>query len=407
MAVLADSVHHVGASQGTGLTLIGNVGVAVAAAPSTTLAAAGVVGNTLYMPAINATAYEANQLAAAILPARTYTQTQKIGLNVYYAINNFFAHTGDELALLFGNVLNPKLAVEPTTLKIPAPTAPHVSVNGGYTLVNSTTTNSQSSTQIAYGSSTNGSIRNIYTTNNITQLTGAGVQQYVDSSISALHQTLLMQIEAALTSITPGTNSGGGSGVASTFNGTSLNGIAITGSTFDNGGLTNSTLDNVTITNSSFSGGPINATSLNVSGNTILGPLTASSSLITGDEVINGNLTVNGTIFGGNLVGGGGGGDGAASFFVATSTTATSTFAGSINVGNGGFVYSTTTRRVGIGTTSPGATLGVNGSGLFTGNVTATNIVATACDACKCGYWQFNHHKCELNEPLCHQRCLQ
>ena len=49
-----------------------------------------------------------------------------------------------------------------------------------------------------------------------------------------------------------------------------------------------------------------------------------------------------------------------ASWFVATSTTATSTFAGGLNVDGGNFIYDYSTNRVGIGTTSPSTLLTVH-----------------------------------------------
>ncbi|MDB5187712.1 MAG: hypothetical protein JWO50_232, partial [Candidatus Kaiserbacteria bacterium] len=48
----------------------------------------------------------------------------------------------------------------------------------------------------------------------------------------------------------------------------------------------------------------------------------------------------------------------------ATSTTATSTFAGGFNVANGGLLYDRSTGFVGIGTTTPSATLAVNSVGV-------------------------------------------
>ncbi|MFA5744851.1 MAG: immunoglobulin-like domain-containing protein [Candidatus Paceibacterota bacterium] len=67
-----------------------------------------------------------------------------------------------------------------------------------------------------------------------------------------------------------------------------------------------------------------------------------------GNSTINGTLSVNGEI--------------SANYFIATSTTATSTFAGSLNIDNGGFIYATSTRNVGIGVLSPTALLAIQNS---------------------------------------------
>ena len=63
--------------------------------------------------------------------------------------------------------------------------------------------------------------------------------------------------------------------------------------------------------------------------------------------------------------------------FSATSTTATSTFAGGLNIESGGFVYDYASGNVGIGTTSPSHLLSVHGDGLFSG-ITVANASTTA-----------------------------
>jgi hypothetical protein len=61
-----------------------------------------------------------------------------------------------------------------------------------------------------------------------------------------------------------------------------------------------------------------------------------------------------------------------ANIFTATSTTATSTFAGGLSIETSGFVYDRSTNSVGIGTASPSRTLDVVGTGGFTGLVMNT-----------------------------------
>ncbi len=123
-------------------------------------------------------------------------------------------------------------------------------------------------------------------------------------------------------------------------------------------------LSNLIVRNGDFRGGTFangsvtNASSVSATTGTF-GSLTAGATSITS------TLDVSGTVTAPN--------------FIATSTTATSTFAGSLNVDNGGFVYATSTRSVGIGTTSPYRALSVSGSGVFTGgDVFASTFTATS-----------------------------
>ena len=96
------------------------------------------------------------------------------------------------------------------------------------------------------------------------------------------------------------------------------------------------------------------------SGTTTLATTTITGSLaLTGDQTITGSLTISAlTVTGslstsGSLTGGS---------IIASSATATSTFAGSLNVDSGGFVYATSTRNVGIGVLSPAALLAIQNS---------------------------------------------
>ena len=64
-------------------------------------------------------------------------------------------------------------------------------------------------------------------------------------------------------------------------------------------------------------------------------------------------------------------------YITATSTTATSTFAGGLNVAGANGLTVLQNGSVGIGTTSPSATLAVQGNGLFSGNLSLANLTAT------------------------------
>jgi hypothetical protein len=83
------------------------------------------------------------------------------------------------------------------------------------------------------------------------------------------------------------------------------------------------------------------------------GPTNLATTTITGDLAVSGTITP-AIISAGTYI--------SAPYFVATSTTATSTFAGSINIDNAGFVYATSTRNVGIGVLSPAALLAIQNS---------------------------------------------
>ncbi|MDP2655141.1 MAG: helix-turn-helix domain-containing protein, partial [bacterium] len=87
---------------------------------------------------------------------------------------------------------------------------------------------------------------------------------------------------------------------------------------------------------------------------TLNGGATAlASTTITGDLSVSGTITP-GIIAATNYI--------SAPYFIATSTTATSTFAGSFAIDTNGFVYATTTKNVGIGILSPAALLAIQNS---------------------------------------------
>ncbi len=83
-------------------------------------------------------------------------------------------------------------------------------------------------------------------------------------------------------------------------------------------------------------------------GTTTLATTTVNGTLTISSLTLTGSLSSPGSITG--------------SYFVSTSTNATSTFAGSINIDNAGFVYATSTRNVGIGVLSPAALIAVQNS---------------------------------------------
>lgn len=94
---------------------------------------------------------------------------------------------------------------------------------------------------------------------------------------------------------------------------------------------------------------------------------TIATSFTTGLLTVTGNASIAGTL----TVGGfSTSADIEAPYFVAASSTATSTFAGGFAVATDGFIYDFSSGRVGIGTSSPAARLGVAGSAYVSGDLT-------------------------------------
>ena len=133
-------------------------------------------------------------------------------------------------------------------------------------------------------------------------------------------------------------------------------------------------LDGLIVTNGDFRGGSLtNATGVSATSGSFTTLSGGTTSL--GAATVTGTLTVSGGLSSDTAI--------TAPYFIATSTAATSTFAGSVNVDNGGLVYATSTRRVGIGTTSPTYALSVEGSSslgtqAIAGYFTATTSTATS-----------------------------
>jgi len=94
-----------------------------------------------------------------------------------------------------------------------------------------------------------------------------------------------------------------------------------------------------------------------------------SSVDITGATITNSSFAGTAGTFTGEISG---------SRFIATDTSATSTFAGGLTIEDSGFVYDFSTNNVGIGTTSPFATLSVAGDIYADGTFTASTFAATS-----------------------------
>ncbi|MBU6388609.1 hypothetical protein KGQ72_01905, partial [Patescibacteria group bacterium] len=122
--------------------------------------------------------------------------------------------------------------------------------------------------------------------------------------------------------------------------------------------LSNLIVRNGDFRGSTFSGGNVSG-AVSVSATTgSFGTLSASTANI-GTTTVTGDLTVTGTITPGVVAAGN---SVSAPYFIASATNATSTFAGSLNVDNGGLVYATSTKNVGIGILSPAALLAIKNS---------------------------------------------
>ena len=203
---------------------------------------------------------------------------------------------------------------------------------------------------------------NEYITNNFA-ITGVS-EELLNERLANLEQTLIARIPASIPySGSPGTTVVNYQTFSNSQKIDQLSGADISGGT----------ISDTSISGSSFSGSTVSATTGSFS------ELTAASTTITtltvrSNTIIEGPLTV-GTLSATSSISSNG--PISAPYFIATSSAATSTFAGSLAIDTDGFVYATTTRNVGIGTTSPYATLSVVGETVAE-KFTATSTTATS-----------------------------
>ncbi|MDP1707008.1 MAG: helix-turn-helix domain-containing protein, partial [bacterium] len=282
---------------------------------------------------------------AAVLSA--LSPAEQVALATYDTINGWFNSTKNTLASLFGSTpstiviptLPPKtVAVATSTLKTPVrQTAPAPAIYPTYTTVvqgvsHDFVNQSLSSLRTDILATTAGLIRPVYTQT----VTNAGTIQMVNK-IEDLSNLIVR-------------------------NGDFRGGV------FDNG-------ERVSATTGTFTN--LNGGITSLASTTITGILSVSGDTTIGGSLTAGLLSVSGLSSGGVV---------SAPYFVATSTSATSTFAGSLNVDNGALVYATTSRYFGIGTTSPGAALAVEGSSLLGNSATAGYFTATTSTASQFPY---------------------
>lgn len=102
-------------------------------------------------------------------------------------------------------------------------------------------------------------------------------------------------------------------------------------------------IDGSTITNSTFQGANVVSDALTVTGNATLATADITTLSVLGDAAVTGNLTVSGAQTLSGALG--------ASYLSATDAAATSTLAGSLNVGSGALYVDAATGQIGLGTT--------------------------------------------------------
>ncbi|MHB8913855.1 MAG: tail fiber domain-containing protein [Minisyncoccota bacterium] len=297
--------------------------------------------------------------AAAVLAATpTLSTGEQVALTVYDSINSLFNSASDALSVFFAPapllVITPKPAPAVTSSSV-APAAPATTTPG------------------AGASSGTRQIVNSYPT--YTTVVQGVSQDSMNQSLEVLRNGILATVAGmiqpvALQGATNATTIQYVNMIQNLSDLTVHNGSFL-GGTFDGGNLINGI--GVSAANGSFTSLTGGATSLGATSVTgdlaITGSASITGSLTIGTTTITGPLTAVGPASLGDIV--------TAGSFVATSTTATNTFAGSLNVDNGGFIYATTTRNVGIGVLSPAALLAIRNSASGQPIFTASNAAGT------------------------------
>ena len=310
-----------------------------ASTEDTVLGVAGVASlNTERVPGV--IAKTSGSLAAAIVPAQTQSIFQQIALVATNIFNNLFADANTVLVFLTGN--QGRLAVVPSIYGIPPPSAGSV----GYTLP-------ISSSPAATGNKSTGAV-----TQNITNETfiepapvqGAS-QSYVDDSIANLRNLMFEQVDTIVGTLSRNSSGGGGS--------SSSGGTTLAPSSDIN-------IDGITANTGNFG-------ALTVTGSSTLSSLSAATSSFVGPVTITGNVNITGTVSASSFLGVSTTTN-IAPYFIATSTTATSTFAGDINVsGTAAFATATVQNLNATNSTSTSAT----STNLYAANSIFNNLLAT------------------------------
>ncbi|MHB8304204.1 MAG: beta strand repeat-containing protein, partial [Acidobacteriaceae bacterium] len=296
--------------------------------------------------------------AAVALAAPALSTGEQVALTVFDSINSWFDSATDALSVFF--VPAPVLVVAPSPA--PLPTPPAVATRAAAT-----------TTPPAGASSGVRPIVNSYPT--YTTLLQGVSQDSVNRSLEALRSGILATVAGMIQPVAlqgaVNTNTIQYVNMIQNLSDLTVHNGNFLGGTFDGGNLINGI--GVTATNGSFTSLTGGATSLgatSIAGNlAINGSASITGSLTIGTTTITGPLTAVGPASLGDIV--------TAGSFVATSTTATNTFAGSLNVDNGGFIYATTTRNVGIGVLSPAALLAIRNSASGQPIFTASNAAGT------------------------------
>jgi hypothetical protein len=209
----------------------------------------------------------------------------------------------------------------------------------------------------------------------------------VDQKIADLYTKISSDINTKLSNLSTG-NGGSITNVYNQIAGSqkidNLTNTLITNPTIKGGTITGTSITTDSISSTNLFGGSITGGGLVIGGNgNFSGTLTAANIIATSSFSAPG-FTITGVSINSLLSTNAFGVISATSTptfgnFNATSTTATSTIStGGFAIGGSQFVVQQNRGFVGIGTTSPFTNLGVNGDGYFSGNITASNVIATS-----------------------------
>ena len=271
-------------------------------------------------------------ILAAVLPA--LSAGEQVALFTYQTIYGFFNSATGALAGLFGTP-NVTVVSNPPSVALPFATS---------------TTPASAPSPAAPARTERIAVTNYPTYTTVVQ----GVSQdFVNQSLASLRASILTTVAGmiqpvAAQGVTNENTIQYVNMIQDLSNLTVRNGNFL-GGTFSGGNLTNG----ISVSAGAGSFTHLTGGTTSLATTSISGALTTTGDVTLGGTLTAGSLSVSSIASGGAI---------SAPYFTATSSAATSTFSSSLNVGNGGFVYATSTRNVGIGVLSPAALLALQNS---------------------------------------------
>jgi len=288
--------------------------------------------------------------AVASLPENTKTHgaLETIAIGTYETFSSLFGRVGDTIVYFFTGAKKETLAV------VPQKTSPTKVVSNDSTVLGAigdlrTEMNASFakvfdgiSTILGQGRVISGGYSTTSSRVGTTNVYGVTANE-VSNQIASVYSILQSQINRLSSS-----NNTNRANTRNVFESIDLGNLKKTN--IDQPTITNATISSSSIQSSSFSGTSVVADTLSVAGDSIFdsGTLTIDSTnrrVGIGTTSPYEKLSVSGTIVADAIFG--------------TSTSATSTFAGGFTLGTSGFVYEQATKNIGIGTTTPNATLSI------------------------------------------------